>query len=219
MIIAIDGPVGVGKSTVARAAAEKLGFLHIDTGAMYRVLAWRCLQDGKPPDDSDAMTELAEQTTIRFENSEKKLRVFCGETEVTEPIRDPEVTAIVSQVSAHPGLRDIVVKHQREMGRAGNVVMEGRDIGTVVFPDAEIKIYLDGDLDIRAQRRAQDFKASGVPYTVDDIKKSIAERDRKDKSRETSPLKVADGATILDTTKLTVDEVVARIVQFAQDRS
>ena len=213
MIVAIDGPVGVGKSTVARAVARQLGLLHIDTGAMYRALAWRCLEEDLAAEDPLQMTELARGTQIRLEPSPAGPKVFCNDTDVTDVIRSPEVTSLVSQVSAHPGLREIVVEAQRQMGKTGSVVMEGRDIGTVVFPNADVKLYLEAGLEARVRRRAKDFEAKGTPWSYDEIRQSIIARDEYDKNREFSPLRVAEDAIVLDTTDLDFEAVVAEVVR------
>lgn len=218
MIVAIDGPVGVGKSTVARAVAEQMGFLHIDTGAMYRALALRCLEEDLDPDDPQAMGEMAAFTQVRLEPSPRGPKVHLNSHDVTEAIRSPEVTALVSKVSAHPGLREIVVHRQRLMAEHGSVVMEGRDIGTVVFPRADVKIYLDASLDARVRRRAGDYEARGTPWSFEEIRQSVLARDDYDRNREVSPLRVADDALVVDTTDLSFEEVVARIVKIIRDK-
>jgi cytidylate kinase len=212
MIVAIDGPVGVGKSTVARAVARQLGLLHIDTGAMYRALAWRCLEEDLAADDPGQMADLARRTQISLVPSPAGPKVFCNDHDVTDIIRSPEVTALVSQVSAHAGLREIVVDAQRQMGASGSVVMEGRDIGTVVFPNADVKLYLEAKLEARVRRRAKDFEAKGTPWSYDEIRQSILARDEYDKNREVSPLRVAQDAIVLDTTDLDFDAVVVEVV-------
>jgi cytidylate kinase len=217
MIVAIDGPVGVGKSTVARAVARRLGLLHIDTGAMYRALAWRCIEEDLNPDDPKQMRDLAERTYIRLEPSPTGPKVFCGAVDVTEVIRTPEVTSIVSKVSAHKGLREVVVEAQRGMGESGSVVMEGRDIGTVVFPHADVKIFLDANLDARVRRRASDYEAKGIPWSFEEIRKSVLARDDRDKNREASPLKVSDDAIVVDTSGLDFEEVVAQVVKIIRN--
>ncbi len=218
MIVAIDGPVGVGKSTVARAVAERTGFLHIDTGAMYRALALRCIEDDLDPDDPQAMGEMAAFSQVRLEPSPTGPKVFLESQDVTDTIRSAEVTALVSRVSAHAGLREIVVHRQRLLAEAGSVVMEGRDIGTVVFPRADVKIYLDACLDTRVKRRAGDYEARGTPWSFEEIRKSIVARDDYDKGREVSPLRVAEDALVLDTSELSFEEVVARIVKIIRDK-
>jgi cytidylate kinase len=218
MIVAIDGPVGVGKSTVAREVARRLGLLHIDTGAMYRALAWRCLEEDLNPDDPEEMCDLAERTGIRLEPAPAGAKVFCDDLDVSEVIRSPDVTALVSKVSAHPGLRNVVVEQQRAMGASGSVVMEGRDIGTVVFPNAEVKVYLDADLAARTKRRAADYEARGVPWSHDEIQQSIRARDEFDKNRVASPLRIAEDATLLDTTSLTFEQVVSQVVDIIRTK-
>lgn len=218
MIVAIDGPVGVGKTTVARAVAERLGFVHIDTGAMYRALALRCLEDDLDPDDAVAMGDLAKREPICMELSPEGLRVYIHGEDVSDEIRSPEVTALVSRVSAHAGLREVVVAQQREMGATGNVVMEGRDIGSVVFPQADVKIYLDATLDSRVKRRAGDFETKGIPWSFEEIRQSIVARDEYDRTRKVSPLRVADDALVLDSSDLTFDQVVGRMIEIIRER-
>jgi cytidylate kinase len=213
MIVAIDGPVGVGKSTVARAVARQLGILHIDTGAMYRALAFRCLEEDLDPLNEVQMTALAERNTVLLEPSPSGPKVICNGQDVSDEIRLPEVTALVSQVSAHAGLREVVVAAQREMGRLGSVIMEGRDIGTVVFPQADVKIYLDAALEARVKRRARDLEERGIPWSYEETRQSIIARDYYDKNRPVSPLKIAEDAIVVDTTHLEFDEVVAEIVR------
>lgn len=218
MIVAIDGPVGVGKSRVASAVARRVGLLHIDTGAMYRALALKCLEEDLDPTDGQAMTQMARRTRIRLEPSPGGSRVFCDDQEVTEMIRTPEISGLVSKVSVHQGLREVVVEYQRHLGQQGSVIMEGRDVGTVVFPHADVKLFLDADLETRVKRRAAEYESRGVPWSKDEIRQSILARDESDTQREISPLRVADDAIVLDTSNLSFDEVVDQVVSLIRSR-
>ncbi len=180
---------------------------------MYRALALRCLEEDLSPENPNEMADLARRTEVRLVPSPTGPKVFCNNTDVTDAIRSHEVTALVSQVSAHAGLREVVVNTQRQMGALGSVVMEGRDIGTVVFPNADVKLYLEAGLEARVRRRAQDFEAKGIPWSYDEIRQSIIARDEYDKNREVSPLCVAEDAIVLDTTNLEFDAVVAEVVR------
>ena len=208
MIVAIDGPAGAGKSTVARALAERLGFRYLDTGAMYRALTWLAMQRSLDLGDADALARLAQQEVVRFDDDD---RVWIGGTDVTASIRKAEIDRMVPVVARHPGVREVMRERQRELGREGNVVIEGRDIGTVVAPDAFLKVYLVADRDIRAQRRAAERPGIGADALATDIKK----RDKKDAER----MQPAPDAIEIDTTSLEVDDVVDRIEALVQQRS
>lgn len=208
LIIAIDGPAGSGKSTTAKLLAQKLGFLYIDTGAMYRAITFLALRHSIVG-NSDKIIKLAEKCEIQvgFVNGETKI-IVNGE-DLTGKIRSLEVNKNVSNVSKIEGLRKILIKKQREMGKKGvGVVMEGRDITTVVFPDADVKIYLTAFIDERAKRRAKEFLDTGTAISINEIKKNLEQRDIIDSSRETSPLKKADDALEVDTSNVTIDEQV-----------
>lgn len=212
LIIAIDGPSGVGKGTVARRVADALGFRHIDTGAMYRALAWRAIEDAVSFDDAGALTALAERLAIVASGPS----VLVDGVEVSGRIRTPEIDQGASRVAGVPGVRAALVAQQRRLGAAGGVVMEGRDIGTVVFPDAAVKIYLDASPEERARRRVHD---AGRRETRDagQIASELAERDRADSTRAASPLAAAADAHVIDTTPLSIDEVVARVLALARE--
>ena len=165
LIIAIDGPSGAGKGTVARAIATELGYRHVDSGAMYRAVGWKALHDGVPLDDEQAVTALAEQSRVEITST----RVTIDAVDVTREIRTPEIDRAAASVACLPRVRSILVERQRQMGAAGGIVMEGRDIGTVVFPDADVKIYLDASPEERARRRAHDPAHTGVPAAVADV--------------------------------------------------
>jgi cytidylate kinase len=212
-IIAIDGPAGSGKSTTAKALAARLGYIYLDTGAMYRTVTLYALRNNILPSDERALTALAPQLKIEFRNDGKVNMVFLNGENVTEAIRTPEVTAAVSEVSAFPGVREAMVRLQREIAKKGNVVAEGRDTTTVVFPEADLKIYLDASLRERARRRVLDFARQNVTTTVEEQMKQLTIRDNYDSNRAHSPLKRSGDAVAVDTTNLTINEQVDRIVK------
>ena len=207
-IIAIDGPVGVGKSSVASALASRLGFIYIDTGAMYRAVTLKAMKAGLDLDDTEAAGQLAQNTRLHFENQGSALHIFCDQEDVSEAIRAPEVSKNTSPVADNVIVRQRLVALQQEMGKEGGVVMEGRDITTVVFPDAEIKLYLDADPKIRAQRRYDELKAKGKEVTFDQTYKDLLARDKRDQERPAGALKVADGAIVFNTSNMNQKEVI-----------
>jgi CMP/dCMP kinase len=203
-VVAIDGPAGSGKSTVARAVAKRLGIAYLDTGAMYRSVAFAALNDGVDPTDGDALAKLANELDIQLAE-----RVVVNGVDATAAIRGPDVTAIVSAVSMHPEVRADMVRRQRQWAAEhGGGVAEGRDIGTVVFPDADVKVFLTASEEERARRRQRDDRAPDVAVVAADL----ARRDSLDSSRATSPLRPADDAVVIDTTGRTVDDVVNQVV-------
>lgn len=216
MIIAIDGPAASGKSTVAKALAARLGAGYLDTGAMYRAIAAEALRLGVPLDDDAALTGLAERASVAFELQEGSAlpsRVTIDGRDVTREIRTPAVDTAVSPVSAVPGVRAAMVRLQREIGASGEWVVEGRDIGTVVFPSAAVKVFLTASPQERARRREIDMRRLGVEMGTDDVQRRLEARDAYDSSREASPLLAAQDAVRLDTTGLTADEVVSLIAR------
>ncbi len=218
MIIAIDGPAASGKSTVARALAARLGAGYLDTGAMYRAVAAEALERGIALDDDAARIALAEGVTIRFERDEGSAlptRVFIDGRDVTREIRQPAVDSAVSPVSAVPGVRKAMVRVQRELGAEGDWVVEGRDIGTVVFPSAAVKVFLTASAEERARRREIDMRNLGLRLGTEDVQKRLEARDECDTTREASPLLAAEDAVRLDTTGLSADEVVSLIARLA----
>jgi cytidylate kinase len=208
-VIAIDGPSGAGKSTAGRALAEELGYTFIDTGAMYRALALQALRAGVPLDHEAALAELARRTRIDLGQGGRSVMVD-GE-DVTQAIRSREVSAASSRVSAHPGVRRELAARQRELGRDGGVVLDGRDIGTAVFPDAEVKFYVDADARKRAQRRHDELARAGVLSDLAAIEREIRARDHADSTRTDSPLTRTPDAVYIDTTSLALEDVVERM--------
>jgi len=213
LIIAIDGPVGSGKSTVAKRLAERLGYLYVDTGAMYRAVAWKALQLGVSLEDAEALTRLAEQSRIVFEGEAEDRRILLDGQDVTAEIRSPEVSHAASIISTIGGVRRALVAEQQRIGRQGSVVVEGRNIGKVVFPDAEVKFFLDASVEVRAKRRFEEERAKGSSVTLEEVLRQTMERDRRDTERATSPLRPAEDAIYIDSSDLSVDEVVERMIE------
>lgn len=209
-VIAIDGPAGAGKSTLAAHLARKFGFLNLETGAMYRALALKAIENDLPFDDAAVLMDLAQYTRISLEPQSEGNRVLLDGVDVSRRVRDTDVTEAASKVSVHPALRAWMVTQQRKLGEGGGVVMEGRDIGTAVFPDAEVKIFLDAAPEVRGNRR---FRQRGPgnqgKVTEEAVLRELRERDARDRNRAESPLKAAEDAVILDSTAMTLDEVLA----------
>lgn len=215
--IAIDGPAGAGKTTVAREVARRLGYKYIDTGAMYRAVAWKSLQVGAPLEDADHIARLAGRMKIEFRDGDGS-RIFADGVDVSRAIRTPEVSRLSSPVSAIPGVRRHLVALQQRLGALGGVVMEGRDIGSVVMPDAEVKVFLTASVGERARRRLADLAQSGVQVSLEALKKEIEERDRRDSTREHSPLVRVPDAVEINTAGLEVDRVVEKIICLCRER-
>lgn len=215
IIIAIDGPAGAGKSTTAKLLAEKLNYKYIDTGAMYRAVTLYAIRNSIEANEVDKLVELVKNMDFRFENNGSAL--FVNSEDVSEAIRDPEVSNKVSEFSKVGKVRELLVKKQREIGAEGGIVMEGRDITTAVFPDAELKIFLTADLDIRAYRRLIELKNKGLKINIDEVKGNLATRDKIDSSREVNPLMITEDSIIIDTTQLTIDDQVEVIYNKAQE--
>jgi cytidylate kinase len=209
-VVAIDGPSGAGKSTIATFLAKRFGLLNLESGAMYRAVALKALRLGLPLDDEPALASMAETMAIELQPTENGNRVLLDGEDVTAQLREKDVTQAASKVSVHPKVRALMVAAQQRMGAQGGVVMEGRDIGTVVFPKAEVKIFLDASADARGHRRfVQTGPSEGQP-TEDAVKKDLRERDERDRNRAESPLRPAGDAVLVDSTALTLDEVKAR---------
>lgn len=211
--ISIDGTAGSGKSTTARLIAEKLGFLYIDTGAMYRAATLIVLTSGVDSHDENSVTKLVHDSDISLVNNKGELKVLLNKKDVTKDIRSPKVTGLVSLISSYRGVREHLVGLQREMAENNNVVCEGRDIGTVVFPNADIKIYIDCSLEERAKRRLLDLKRAQVNTNHEKVKQELEGRDKMDSKRDFSPLRIPEGAEIIDTTNLTIEEQVERVLK------
>lgn len=217
LVIAIDGPAASGKSTTARLTAKRLGYLFVDTGAMYRAVTLKVLEHGADPSDEPAVSRLARETSIRLVQQGGDLRVILDGRDVSREIRAPEVTRAVSAVSAMKPVRELMVREQRSIGANGGVILEGRDIGTVVFPDADLKIYMVADVQRRAQRRQKDLEQQGRPVVLDELVNEIVQRDKKDAERSISPMRPADDAVVLDTSGLKIEEQVEFIVERANE--
>ena len=217
LIIAIDGPVGSGKSTLARRVAELLGYVYIDTGAMYRSIALKALRSGVSLEAADPLTALAGDTRIDLRAQDGGQQVFLDGEDVTSAIRTPEVAQAASKVAVIPGVRRVLVAEQRRAGGQGGVVMEGRDIGSVVFPDAELKIFLTASREIRAERRWREHQQKGDAIDLARTLDEIRERDRRDREREDSPLVRAKDAVVVDSTAMEPEEVARLVVMLARE--
>ena len=216
LVIAIDGPAGAGKSTIAKFVAEALGYIYIDTGAMYRSVAWKFLQE-KQEFSQDLVSKLASKTVITFKQEAKLNRVYVDGIEVTEAIRTPEVTKIVSKISAVAEVREAMMNQQRRMGESGGVVLDGRDIGTVVFPNADLKIFLTASTKERALRRYQEILAKGMEVDLRQLQADIEHRDKQDRERKIAPLCCAKDAVYIDTSAMSIQEVTSKILTLVQE--
>jgi len=217
-IIAIDGPSGAGKSTVAKLLAKRLGYVVLDTGAMYRAVAFRAKQTGLCLEDEESLSRLASSLRVTFLTRNEELRVLCDGEDITEAIRSPDMSSLASDISKREGVRNALVRMQREMGRVGGVILEGRDIGTVVFPDADVKFYLDADAEERARRRTEELIGKGVKVTFQETLEDVIRRDRSDMTRAISPLRKAKDAVVIDSTHLSAEEVVEKMIHLIHQK-
>lgn len=219
LLITIDGPAGSGKSTISKALAQKLSYLYLDTGALYRAVACKILREKKNPDDLQAMQALSDSLDIRLEADHGDLRVILDSEDVTDRLRTEEIGLVASHVSSLPRIREVLLPIQREFGRRGGVVAEGRDMGTVVFPDADLKFFLHASVSERARRRHRELVEAGVPSQLELIENKMAIRDRQDMERSIAPLKVPEGAVVVDSTTLTFEEVLAVVMSAVEAAS
>ncbi len=216
IIVAIDGPAGSGKSSTAKEVARRLGFTYVDTGAMYRTVTLETLRRKVDVKNKNQVAQIAKEITISFKWIEDVHHTFLNDEDVSDGIRSSMVADMVSQVSAIPGVREVLAERQRQMAAIDSIVMEGRDIGTNVFPDADYKFYMDADIQVRARRRIKDYQNIGQDLSIDEIVQELQKRDKIDSSRSHSPLKKAKDAIIIDTTDLTFEEQVNKIVTIIQ---
>ncbi len=218
IIIAIDGHSSTGKSTLARALGEALGYKYISTGDMYRAVTLYFLRHGVPLDDPDAIRQALQHIRLEFETGPRGNRILMNGQDVQDEIRSMEVANMVSDVAAIPEVRREMVRQQRLIGKDKGVVMDGRDIGTVVFPEAELKIFLTASPEVRARRRYDELRAKGMDVTLDEVRRNIEARDRIDSTRQDSPLRMADDAVLIDNSNLTPEEQLARALALARER-
>lgn len=211
-VIAIDGPSGAGKSSTAQAVAQRLGILYLDTGALYRALALRVLTQGVPVEDQAAIEACAADARIDLAGSPEDTHVLLDGQEVSREIRTPEVSEMASRLATLPGVRRLLVELQRAFAGRGPIVAEGRDLGTVVFPGAQVKVFLDADLDARAERRTRELQARGLAVARDDVREDLRRRDERDRMRTDSPLRRADDAHVLDTTRVSPEQQVEAVL-------
>lgn len=213
MIIAIDGPAGAGKSTIAKIIAQKLGFLYIDTGAMYRALTLKVIEEGADINDVQRITEIASKSSIDLTNNpDGSLKVMLDGRDVTTRIREPRITKFVSDIAKIKGVRDIMLRLQRNFGKKGDCVLDGRDIGTVVFPDADKKFYLDAHFNERVKRRHMELNVLGQDVSAKDVEGDLQNRDTIDSTREIAPLRKAQDAVYIDTTNFSIEEVSEKVL-------
>ena len=218
LVIAIDGPAGAGTSTIASRIAKTLGYVNLESGAMYRALGLKAIESGVSTEDGPALLALANRSTIELEPTAEGNRVLLDRRDVSVRIRERNVTDAASRVSVHPAVREWMVSRQREMGARGGVIMEGRDIGTVVFPEAEVKIFLDADSSVRESRRVTQANAQDDPARAEKLKQDLRDRDRRDSTRAAAPLMAAADAVHIDSSSMTIEEVIARAEQIVAEK-
>ena len=216
--VAVDGPAGAGKSSISKIVAKKLGYLYIDTGAMYRSVTWAVLHNHIDVNNQEAVEALLPELDLTMEASDDSCKVFIAGQDVTDFIRTPQVNNAVSIVASYKGVRQYLVERQRLMAEAGGVILDGRDIGSVVLPNAELKIYLTASVEARAMRRYLEVKGTVNEQTLEDIKESVMQRDDMDKNRKESPLIQVEDAVLVDSSEMTFDETVERILHLVQER-
>ena len=212
-VITIDGPAAAGKSTTARAVAARLGFLYVDTGALYRALAFKVIENGVALDDSDGLDRCLAETRLDLSGSAETAHVWLDGEDVSDRIRTPAVSEMASRLAALPAVRRDLVRIQRALRERGTLVGEGRDLGTVVFPDAEVKVYLDADLETRARRRSRELYERGIPVALDEVMAELAKRDERDRTRADSPLKAALEATVIDTSGMEIERQIQAVLE------
>ncbi len=217
MKIAIDGPAGAGKSTVARTLSQIMSYIYIDTGAMYRSLTWKALQTGINLDDEKALYELTANTHIHFQKDDSRQKVFCDSLDVSEEIRSPQVNSFVSKLASYPSIRQLMVQRQQEMARNHSVVMDGRDIGECVLPDADFKFFLTASIPERARRRLEEMKTQGYEEKFDSIINEIKKRDDDDTRREVGALKILPDSIVIDTDEMTLEEVIGEVLSIIRE--
>jgi cytidylate kinase len=218
LIITIDGPAGAGKSTVSKILALQLSYIYLDTGALYRAVAYTLLVEDIAPDNEKALSELLVRINISLKNMNGKLNVFVDDENVTEKIRNEEIGLLASRVSAIAVVRSSLFSIQRDVGIRGGIIAEGRDMGTVVFPEADYKFYLEASMDVRAGRRYNELRARGNKVEYQEVKRDLIVRDRQDQEREIAPLKAFDGAIMVDSTHMTISEVVEKMMSIIEGR-
>ena len=213
LLITIDGPSGAGKTTVSRKVAQRLGYTYVDTGALYRAVAFAALSQECQIDDDSVVEQICRHLGLRFENSRNGAKMYMNEVDITDRIRTQEITMLASALSARVVVREYLLGVQREMGKDGGVVFEGRDMGTVVFPEADIKFFLDADLNVRALRRYAELKARGTRISLGEVKETMRKRDKHDSNRALAPLKPAHDAIRIDSSSLEIEQVVDLILR------
>ena len=216
--VALDGPSGAGKSTIAKAVAKKLEYVYVDTGAMYRSIAYYVISKGADLSDPEQIKPLLGEISIKLCYTEAGQRVMLNDKDVSDKIRTPEISMGASKVSAIPEVREFLLELQKNIAKENNIIMDGRDIGTTILPNAEVKIYLTASVDTRAKRRALEYEQKGESFDLDQIRKDIIERDERDMNREISPLKQADDAVLVDSSEMGIDDVVNAILNVYKEK-